>query len=112
MTDEIMTLRTLLEKSSDADFVARDDRGARSPERITHRNGYRDRLWETRASTVELRMQEGLVRRPDRSWRMRGDRKGRESGWARREGPLHAGAHGRVAGADGLRLVRSARTGL
>jgi len=75
MTDEIMTLRTLLEKSSDADllremigFTAQrlmelevDERtgaahGERNPDRITHRNGYRDRLWETRAGTVELRI--------------------------------------------------------
>jgi putative transposase len=75
MTDEIMTLRTLLEKSSDADllremigFTAQRlmelevegltgaAHGERSPERVTHRNGYRDRLWETRAGTVELRI--------------------------------------------------------
>jgi putative transposase len=30
--------------------------GERSPERVQHCNGYRDRLWETRAGTVELRM--------------------------------------------------------
>src|SRR5271166_2551072 len=30
--------------------------GQRSPDRINHRNGYRDRLWETRAGTVELRI--------------------------------------------------------
>jgi putative transposase len=75
MTDEIMTLRTLLEKSSDADllremigFTAQRlmelevegltgaAHGERNPDRITHRNGYRDRLWETRAGTVELRI--------------------------------------------------------
>jgi putative transposase len=30
--------------------------GERSPERINHRNGYRDRAWGTRAGTVELRI--------------------------------------------------------
>jgi putative transposase len=75
MTDEMMTLRSLLEKSSDADllremigFTAQRlmalevegltgaAPGERSPERINQRNGYRDRVWETRAGTVELRI--------------------------------------------------------
>jgi putative transposase len=75
MTDEMMTLRTLLEKSSDTDllremigFTAQRlmelevegltgaAYGERSPERMNQRNGYRDRLWETRAGTVELRI--------------------------------------------------------
>ncbi len=73
MTDNMMTLRTLLEKSSDADllremigFTAQRlmalevenltgaAPGERSPERINQRNGFRDRVWETRAGTVEL----------------------------------------------------------
>ena len=73
MTNEMMTLRTLLEKSSDADllremigFTAQRlmalevegltgaAPGERSPERINQRNGYRDRVWETRAGTIEL----------------------------------------------------------
>lgn len=29
-------------------------RGERSPERATHRNGYRERLWETRVGEIEL----------------------------------------------------------
>src|SRR5467141_343576 len=75
MTDEMMSLRTLLEKSSDADllremvgFAAQRlmelevesltgaAHGERSPERINSRNGYRNRDWETRAGTVELRI--------------------------------------------------------
>ena len=75
MTEEMMSLRTLLEKSSDADllremvgFAAQRlmelevesltgaAHGERRPDRINHRNGYRDRIWETRAGAVELRI--------------------------------------------------------
>src|SRR5215831_18244281 len=75
MTNEMMSLRTLLEKSADADllremvgFAAQRlmelevesltgaAHGERSTERINHRNGYRDRVWETRAGAVELRI--------------------------------------------------------
>jgi putative transposase len=73
MTDERMTLLELVEKGADADLV-RDllafaaERlmaaeveqltgaacGARTPDRINHRNGYRERGWETRAGRIEL----------------------------------------------------------
>jgi putative transposase len=75
MTDEMMSLRKLLEKSSDTDllremigFTAQRlmelevggltgaGHGERSAERLNHRNGYRERDWETRAGTVELRI--------------------------------------------------------
>src|SRR6201982_2837514 len=75
MTDEMMNLRALLEKSSDADllremigFTAQRlmelevegltgaAHGERSPERINQRNGYRDRSWETRVGSVGLRI--------------------------------------------------------
>src|ERR1700756_5943311 len=75
MTLEMMDIRSLLEKSPDADFLREmigfaaerlmelevsgltgAAQGERSGERINHRNGYRDRVWETRAGAVELRI--------------------------------------------------------
>lgn len=96
MTNEMMALQGLLEKTSDADLLremlgfaaerlppgacwpgllrSRPRRrccpprelevggktgagwGEKSPDRLAQRNGYRDRVWETRAGTVELRI--------------------------------------------------------
>ena len=75
MTDPMMDLKSLLEKTPDADVVremigfaaerlmemevgalAGAGYGEKSAERLAQRNGYRERDWETRAGTVELRI--------------------------------------------------------
>ena len=59
---------------------------------------------------LPVRREEGLARRPDRPGRVRGRRAGGEERRARRHGPVRAGAHRRLAGADRRGVVRRART--
>src|SRR3954466_4117394 len=73
MTDDRMVLIDLIEKSADTDLVremlsfaaerlmeaevearAGAAHGARDPARQVQRNGYRERLWDTRAGRIEL----------------------------------------------------------
>jgi transposase-like protein len=87
MTDDTMALRTLLEKSPDADFLREmigfaaerlmqlevqgltgAAHGERSPERINSRNGFRDRIWETRAGSVELHIPSEKARTSRAFW--------------------------------------------
>ncbi|VWX54585.1 hypothetical protein NOVOSPHI9U_670001 [Novosphingobium sp. 9U] len=73
MTDAKMALLELVDQEADADLVREmlafaaarmmemeieaktgAAAGTRSPERLNHRNGYRERAWDTRAGRIEL----------------------------------------------------------
>jgi len=75
MTNETMNLKAVIEKTPDADLLREmigyaAERlmemevagqtgaayGEKSPDRLVQRNGYRERVWETRAGAVELRI--------------------------------------------------------
>jgi len=75
MTDDMMNLRALVEKTPDADLLREmisfaagrlmelevgaltgAGWGEKRTDRLVQRNGYRDRDWQTRAGTVELRI--------------------------------------------------------
>ena len=75
MTDETLNLKALIEKTPDADLLREmigfaAERlmdmevggltgaayGEKNPDRLVQRNGYRERGWETRAGSVELRI--------------------------------------------------------
>src|ERR671913_381873 len=73
MTDDRMALLELIEKRADTDLVREmlafaagrlmdlevealtgAPAGTRSPDRLNHRNGYRERAWDTRAGRIDL----------------------------------------------------------
>src|SRR3954465_10355795 len=73
MTNDKMVLLELIEKSADTDLIREmlgfaaermmdlevqactgAAHGVRDPARLVHRNGYRERAWETRAGRIEL----------------------------------------------------------
>ena len=73
MTNDRMVLLDLIEKNADTDLVRAmlafaaerlmtlevenltgAPAGVRSPERLNHRNGYRERAWDTRAGRIDL----------------------------------------------------------
>ena len=75
MTDETLNLKVLIEKTPDADLLremisfaaerlmdmevsglTNAAYGEKTPDRLVQRNGYRERTWETRAGSVELRI--------------------------------------------------------
>ena len=75
MTTPMIDFRDLIEKSTDGDWLREmisfaaerlmdleveglcgTGFGERSEERVNHRNGYRDRRWETRAGAVDLKI--------------------------------------------------------
>ncbi len=62
-----------------------------------------------RVQRLARRRGAGLTRRPHRARRVRGRRAGGEERRNRRPGAVHAGPHGRVAGADRRRLLRGPR---
>ena len=83
MTEDMMSLRTFVEKTPDADLLREmigfaaerlmelevgaatgAGYGEKNPLRQTQRNGYRDRDWQTRAGTVELRIPKLVGRAP------------------------------------------------
>lgn len=56
MLREMLRLFAETLMGAEADQQCGADRGTRSPDRVNHRNGYRERRWDTRVGTIDLKI--------------------------------------------------------
>ena len=59
MLREMLRLFAETLMGGEADQLCGADHGTRSPDRVNHRNGYRERRWDTRVGTIDLKIPHG-----------------------------------------------------